>query len=816
MPINRSIIKIFLASPGDLTEERRAAKRIVEEENINHAVVQGYQFELVGWEDTVAQHGRAQEIINRDLDQCNFFVGLVWKRWGTPPGPSDGPYSSGFEEEYERSEARFKATGKPSISLLLKNIGDDDKRDAGPQLAKVLSFRKKFTEDYRGAYQTFDEIRDFEQRFRSIIAFFLRKQIEEDKYGKSEEKSRSSLTEIKQNTDFPISGIFIFENDVRKFINSLIERPSQETGHEYSATEAARFRLLAKTLQLSQNDDETLGVHDSNLIFVNLRNDTLSAKEKRGLLKAGLTQFESQTAPFWHWLYRQNRPIAEELSFQTLVGNSAKRKSAFKVLTLLSEGPHGLSPLLERQKLVEWWLSTEKDNDLVIAALAYLGRCGSNLDLQAIDGHLNSSETTVSRAATSAKTQILARDSINQALEFIASREDAEISESLTATLLAKPATIETGLLKKCAANRSIEFRRAVASELFNRDAIEVDEARALTQSTDARTRLLGAKSLRKRSIEFSLSDARSAIVKPKRQNALGLLSTGNFDYPVEEAFDEYKHEFLCERKYEELIELRKTEGIFNYDISFALYDGFFKKMHTELIRNIKDDFKEFISQKRNVKLDQSSSSDEKIDEYVRGEALQKAVQLLCSKKSKSDIALIRSKIDEGKIKFSKLILDFLKQYGNWEDVARIAVLCNEFPYRGVLLLSISSNMQSYADSARVALALGKGRIGDLITLEMPSGLRDAIFREMSKNAFQSFDDHKIDQWLRSESDNFRKTIALKAVLCFPKKRIESILEKYMNDGDRYYYNVVFWLDLGATADKTTATKVARAEFLYL
>lgn len=87
MTTNRTIIKIFLASPGDLQDERRAAKRIVDEENANHAIKQGYQFELVGWEDTVAQQGRAQETINRDLDQCNFFVGALWKRWGSPPGP---------------------------------------------------------------------------------------------------------------------------------------------------------------------------------------------------------------------------------------------------------------------------------------------------------------------------------------------------------------------------------------------------------------------------------------------------------------------------------------------------------------------------------------------------------------------------------------------------------------------------------------------------------------------------------------------------------------------------------------------------------
>jgi hypothetical protein len=122
--------------------------------------------------------------------------------------------------------------------------------------------------------------------------------------------------------------------------------------------------------------------------------------------------------------------------------------------------------------------------------------------------------------------------------------------------------------------------------------------------------------------------------------------------------------------------------------------------------------------------------------------------------------------------------------------------------------------MQSYADAARGMLRLSQSRIGDLFALKMPHGLRDATFREVSNLTFRSFDDQQIDLWLRSESDSFRKTIALKVVLCLPTKRIRSILDKYIVNKDRYYYDSVFWLDLGATADKATALKVAKAEIM--
>lgn len=73
----RGFVKVFLASPGDLAEERKAAKVIVDDFNSQLADALGYQVELVGWEDTLPGAGRPQAIINRDLDGCDLFVGML-------------------------------------------------------------------------------------------------------------------------------------------------------------------------------------------------------------------------------------------------------------------------------------------------------------------------------------------------------------------------------------------------------------------------------------------------------------------------------------------------------------------------------------------------------------------------------------------------------------------------------------------------------------------------------------------------------------------------------------------------------------------
>jgi hypothetical protein len=104
MPDTRKIIRVFLASPGDLREERRAARDVVEEFNKLWADSLGYQVELIGWEDTLSQYGRPQGIINQDLARCELVLGMMWKRWGTSPSQT-GPFTSGFEEEFETSLA---------------------------------------------------------------------------------------------------------------------------------------------------------------------------------------------------------------------------------------------------------------------------------------------------------------------------------------------------------------------------------------------------------------------------------------------------------------------------------------------------------------------------------------------------------------------------------------------------------------------------------------------------------------------------------------------------------------------------------------
>ena len=269
---SRKVVKVFLASPGDLNAERIAAKEVVDEFNSLSADHSGYHVELVGWEDTVSVYGRPQATINRDLEQCEYFIGMMWKRWGTPPDDS-GHYSSGFEEEFQNSIDRRQETGSPEISLLFKRVDEDQLSDPGDDLKKVLKFQKKMIDDKAVLYETFDELKEFERKIRRCITRYVQKLIEAEKEKEQDDESRARTSDSKElNGESERAAtserVTPFSVEGTKFLQHLISKTEGDEGQTSIATvDVARFRLLATIIGDSLNDSQVLGAHDANKIF---------------------------------------------------------------------------------------------------------------------------------------------------------------------------------------------------------------------------------------------------------------------------------------------------------------------------------------------------------------------------------------------------------------------------------------------------------------------------------------------------------------------------------------------------------------------
>ena len=137
MPLTQqmNVLRVFLASPSDLVDERKATKEMVD--RLNSSIREtGWAVELLGWEDRLPGFGRPQAQINEDVDACDLFLGVLWRRWGS----QSGKFKSGFEEEFERALNRRRQSVSPEIWIYFKRV--DDTSDPGEQLRQVLTFRK--------------------------------------------------------------------------------------------------------------------------------------------------------------------------------------------------------------------------------------------------------------------------------------------------------------------------------------------------------------------------------------------------------------------------------------------------------------------------------------------------------------------------------------------------------------------------------------------------------------------------------------------------------------------------------------------------
>lgn len=163
------VIRVFIGSPGGLDIERQAAARIVDQVNRSHAEHWGCQINLIGWEITLPGYSRAQSLINQDLDKCEYFVGVLWDHWGSPPDAGEGQYSSGFEEEFERARERVETSLMKDIALFFKEIATAQLKDPGDSLKQVLAFRERCTKARKPLFKQFKEVEDFDSIFRAKI-----------------------------------------------------------------------------------------------------------------------------------------------------------------------------------------------------------------------------------------------------------------------------------------------------------------------------------------------------------------------------------------------------------------------------------------------------------------------------------------------------------------------------------------------------------------------------------------------------------------------------------------------------------------------
>ncbi|MEI8370414.1 MAG: DUF4062 domain-containing protein [Planctomycetia bacterium] len=157
MPYNARVLKVMIASPGDVAAERRTVRDVVTEWNHIHSEDRGLVLMPIGWETHSAptMGDRPQAIINKQiLVNCDLLVAVFWTRIGSPTGVA---VSGTVEEIQEHINA-----GKPAMIYFSSAPVRADSVDEA-QYAALKEFKQEIYKT--GLVESYDSLGEFGDKF---------------------------------------------------------------------------------------------------------------------------------------------------------------------------------------------------------------------------------------------------------------------------------------------------------------------------------------------------------------------------------------------------------------------------------------------------------------------------------------------------------------------------------------------------------------------------------------------------------------------------------------------------------------------------
>ena len=342
----RNVFAVFLASPGDLSDERRQVAGVVEEINRSSSRIINWQIDLLGWEDTLPGQERPQSLINPEVDRCDLFLGLLWRRWGSPTGE----YSSGFEEEFDLALRRRLSTRQPDLALYFKSIDPDQLLDPGEQLQKVIGFRDRIKRERLALYAEFSDSSDLAGQLRALLWSRL---LQAHETLRLSDSASGLATPTVREIVSPTAGLDPNRMEDEGERQALAALASMERVLAHGDDQApshlslARAKLVVTSMFASTYSGESVGVAEVGVLYRSKDQISLSRLERRELLRS-LARDRSQVLAGWAWFKEEpGESLISELADIAAADSDVEvRQGALRLLSLEPEFVRRFAPSL--------------------------------------------------------------------------------------------------------------------------------------------------------------------------------------------------------------------------------------------------------------------------------------------------------------------------------------------------------------------------------------------------------------------------------------------------------------------------------------
>ncbi|WP_336979012.1 DUF4062 domain-containing protein [Brevundimonas nasdae] len=785
MVTSQKILRVFLASPSDMQEERRYARECVDEWNDVNGERSGWYVDLLGWEDTLPQAGRPQAIINEDVNRCMMFIGMMHRLWGNRTGSG---HTSGFHEEFLLAESRHESTGEPHISLFFKDAGALN--DPGDQLKKVISFKEEITESKRHFYKSLpSDTAEWQPAFRRVVHKLIFKII-----AKYDDQSSSSVSESEgadhsssRNQPALISGPSRERIEAAKQILAKIE--SFDTDYDVSALDIARLRLVGVGWRSTGLSEMSVGTHDANFVYSQADIRTLSLPEISALVDCGVAHIASQNAPLWKWLYHGSEQVNAVRLAALFSSEDSVRSGAFTVLGLINDDFGGYRDLLTSQ--FSEFSAVSKS-----AALRYIGAIGDSEFLQLCLDELTISDPSTLNDALLAIVGILSRDSASEALLYLINENRFPTGEwhDRNAIILAMDDLADSAV-EKALLHRDASIRIAAVRTLSNRKPLPAATSSALRSDPSASVRMAAVEVALQSGETLSLGDIEKILVRTKRNAFMEMRKEG------EEEFAKLREIVFRGMSDDELSE--ELDSFYTpANIAYAtLLQRHWKQRSKSARSDLSDGFDEYFARlKRSYtnRFGESSANSMvptgELMDYVAWNMIKATLAVFANKGDSKDIRFFREAIKNKYYTIQPHDLAFFAKYGDWTDILPISNAS-----RAVGFGLFAPNTVSDVEIASAIRKIAGSRLFEVLKMDIRPSIKSAIVKSFPQNAFRSLSDEAIISLLNDTNDEIRRRAAIKVTETISKDRVTKLISNYLKQS-YIYYNVIHWLDLKISA----------------
>lgn len=611
-----------------------------------------------------------------------------------------------------------------------------------------------------------------------------------------------------------------------EFLEDLINRIKDSEGlASLDAGDIARFRLLANLISKPGNEEFNLGVHDINILYRECQGKMeLGQRETRYLARLGLQHLTNENVPLWCWYSSVNDSHFNTAVFYSFAGaNDNEKVAAISILTSLNlDFPPDEEPI-NRSYFITTWFSDKSSAKVRTAALGYLAKRGSVADLGTVWKEYERSDYGTSRSALECMLEILVRSGqTREAHELIFSSQFETINTGLLMSALEGIEALDNTTLLLGLEHRNSQVRLRTVKALRARAAIDSDMAERLTKDSDPRVRLEAVTTLSELGKPLPQDAIKGILVPPQTEPRRGLLALGHSsgtDIAAGEIYRQYQISYLKGLSDAELKNKLESSTVYDDVIYFALVDKHFRRYADELRINVDDRFSTYFEEQVNrleAKFGDSPSAQDlvkktrNLSDFICKELTRHGLDLLCKAQRAEDLHRIRANLRDGYTEASKLDASYLRKHGQWIDIPTLANAKGATV--GVTILSKQSGDEFRIEVSKAIIAMGKkGSISDLLSIEMPAPILRNVIELCAESRFAGISREALLNIFNHDSEEVRKAGAIIAIRSLPSTRIKSILREYVDSENHRYYNVIHWLDLGASMSRSNAKKVALA-----